>query len=777
MHKLPVPDPARAGGAGRTRTQPRLRPRLALLLAPLAAIVIALLASGGLPVPLPGVAPPDAAEALGRDFLAHGEFVKNASDVTDEQLGGDDEAERCEVDLSRSGPGPSATGQGVSYDYYCFSYTERAIVTLTATTASIPYRAYLGSGREMADAQAWHAGVKVADSSNRPMGRDTGVAEYNGVLDNDPAGANHTREIVITEDTATDAYLGNGSNLPRWRTEGMAFLIVYGGPAGDTDLSNHSSKVDGAGLDDLAAQDVIVKIYFVQEFDPGVTWLFLPYVEQRDDGSRTAIVADRWTRTGVTPRVSSSGNYHAKAGGVAKPSWDRLLQLNDYWLTADHNDAANTGIKYCIQPRDYNNNGYWHPQAETKVSLTFAPGSNRSGASGEYEETIPRDHLQAALGGCQWRYLDGFNPEGPVRAEWQFTVDDGQGGIHPIEPFTLVIEGPPAHLYLTRAPTMRLSGGIRYMQMRYALTDRLGTSLTGSRAGIRWQGADERSRAAIDRSGGGGSAAGGRFNFPIAADAEPGIYRLTLTAGDLSREVAFRVHPVPTPAAEIAPASIAVHQTAGGSYTAGGRANFRYILYDRNGNPISLTDHPVTWSTTASGVFDQAGNVDGARQTDGRFGFDISSNPAPGEYTITIRTVATGADGSPLATRTITFRIIGNPAKYRVAGPDQVAPGGYAVYTVTATDANGNRPNLAGAHGRVAVSVSREGAGADGADAGVRLFHLDGGSLMLNREGTGQFRLRADRDAAAGRVTITVAGADGSVTGTRTLAIGAAAAR
>ena len=777
MHKLPVPDPARAGGAGRTRTQPRLRPRLALLLAPLAAIVIALLASGGLPVPLPGVAPPDTAEALGRDFLAHGEFVKNASDVTDEQLGGPDEAERCEVDLSRSGTGPSATGQGVSYDYYCFSYTERAIVTLTATTADIPYRAYLGSGREMADAQAWHAGVKVADSSNRPMGRDTGVAEYNGVLDNDPAGANHTREIVITEDTATNAYLGNGSNLPRWRTEGMAFLIVYGGPRDETDLSNHSSKVEGTGLVNLTDDDVIVKIYFVQEFDPGVTWLLLPYVEQRDDGSRTAIEAHALTRTGITPRVSSSGNYHAKAGGVAKPSWDRLLQLNDRWLTADHDDAANTGIKYCIQPRDYNNAGYWHPQAETKVSLTFAPGSNLSGASGKYEETIPRSHWAAAVGGCRYRYLDGFNPEGPVRAEWQFTVDDGQGTIHPIEPFTLVIEGPPAHLYLTRAPTMRLSGGIRYMQMRYALTDRLGTSLTGSRAGIRWQGADERSRAAIDRSGGGGSAAGGRFNFPIAADAEPGIYRLTLTAGDLSREVAFRVYPVPTPAAEIAPASITVHQTAGGSYTAGGRANFRYILYDRNGNPISLTDHPVTWSTTASGVFDQAGNVDGARQTDGRFGFDISSNPAPGEYTITIRTVATGADGSPLATRTITFRIIGNPAKYRVAGPDQVAPGGYAVYTVTATDANGNRPNLAGAHGRVAVSVSREGAGADGADAGVRLFHLDGGSLMLNREGTGQFRLRADRDAAAGRITITAASADGSVTGTRTLAIGAAAAR
>ena len=688
MLKLPVPLPARAGAGPAAG-----RPRLALLLAPLAAIVIALLASGGLPVPLPGVPPPDAAEALGREFVRHGEFVKNASDVTDEQLGGPDEAGRCEVDLSRSGTGPTRAGQGVDRDYFCYSYTERAIVTLKATTADIPYRAYLASGRAMADAQAYHPGVKVTDSRNRHLGRDTGVAEYNGVLDNDPASANRTREIVITEDTAAPAYLGGGSYF-QGGNSGTAFLIVYGGPRDETDLSNHSSKVDGTGLVNLTDEDVIVKIYFVQEFDPGVTWLFLPYVEQRDDGSRTAIDAHRWKRDGITPHISSSGNYHVKPRGVAKPSWDRLLQLNDRWLTADHDDDANTGIKYCIQPRDYNNAGYWHPQAETKVSLTFAPGSNLSGASGEYEATIPRGHWQAASGSCdrRYQYLSGFNPEGPVRAEWQFTVDDGQGGIHPIEPFTLVIEGPPARLYLTRAPTMRLSGGIRYMQMQYALTDALGTPLTGSRAGIRWQGADEASRAVIDRRGGGGTAAGGRFSFPIAADAPAGVYRLTLTAGDLSRNVAFRVYPVPTPAAEIAPASITVHQTAGGTYTAGGRANFRYILYDRNGNPISLTAHPVTWSTTASGVIDQAGNVDGARQTDGRFGFDISSNPAPGEYTITIRTVATGADGSPLATRTITFRIIGNPAKYRVAGPDQVAPGGYAVFTVTATDANGNRP-------------------------------------------------------------------------------------
>ena len=767
MHKFPVPLLALAGG----------RPRLAVFLAPLAAIVMAFLASGGLPVPLPGVAPPPAAEALGREFRVSGALIKNASDVTDEQLGGAGEAERCQIDLSIKGRANADAGRGIHQDYFCFSYTERAIVTLTATENSIPYRAYLASGQQVAGAQAWHPGVRVEDSRERHLGRGAGVAEYNGVLDDDAASADHTREIVVTRAAAAPASLSNGANLWPPRNGSAAFLIVYGGTAGDTDLSAHTSKVDGSGLADLTVdQDVIIKIYFLHEFDPGVTWLFIPGVEQQQDGSRTS---NHWFSGGITPQINSSGNYHPNIPRIVKPSWDRQVRLNDYWLTADGGDEDNTGIKYCIQPRDYANGGYYHPEAETKVSLTFARGSNLSGASGSYSATIPNSHWAAAAGGCRpFGYLSGFNPAGPVRAEWRFTFDDGQGTTHPIEPITLIIEGPPAHLYLTRAPTTRLSGGTRYVQMRYALTDALGTALTGSRARITWRGADERSRAAIARSGGGGSAGGGRLNFPIAADAAAGSYRLTLTAGGISRDVAFTVPPLPTPAAEIVPASITADALGGGTFTAGGRANFRYTLQDRNGNPISLTAHPVTWSTTASGVIDQAGNVDGARQNDGRFGFDIASNPAPGEYTITIRTVATGADGSPLATRTITFRILGNPARYAVAGPDQVAPGGYAVYKVTAADANGNLPNLAGAHGRVAISVSRAGsdadAGAAGAAEGVRLFHIDDGSLTLNRAGVGYFRLRADRDAAAGRITITASSADGTATGSHTLAIGAA---
>ena len=746
------------------RITPRARPAALILLPALAALLV-LLAGGGLP--LPG-APAPAAEALGREFKVHASFIKNASAVTDEQMGGAGEAERCEIDLSRSGGAATAAGQGVSYDYFCFSYTERAIVTLTATTADIPYRAYLASGRAVSGAQAWHPGVRVEDSEGRQLGRGAGVAEYNGALDDDAASSNHTREIVVTRDTASTARLSNGANLFPPRNDGMSFLIVYGGNPGDTDLGAHSSKVAGDGLADLTdGRDVIIKIYFQQEFDTSLTWLFIPGVVQEADGSRTS---DLWYGGGITPFLEYHGSYRPAPGRVAKPSWDRQLRLNDYWLTADGGDEDNTGIKYCVQPRDYANGGYWHPQAETSVSLTFAPGSNLSGAGGEYEATIPRDHWAAAVGGCHYGYLSGFNPAGPVRAEMQVVINDGQGNIGNMEPFTIIIEGQPARLYLTRTPTTRLSGGVRYVQMQYALTDALGSPLSGRRAGIRWQGADERSRAVIDRRGGGGTVAGGRFNIPITDDAPAGIYRLTLTAGDISRQVAFRVYDLPSPPpAQIVPASISASAVGGGDFTAGGRANFRYTIHDRNGSPISLSAHPVTWSASADGIFDPAGSVDEARQTDGRFGFDLPDNPAPGVYALTIRTVATDAEGRPLASARITFRIIGNPAQYAVAGPDRVPPGGYAVYTVTAADASGSLPNLAGAHGRVALSVS-----GNAADR-VRLFHINGGSLALDREGVGRFRLRADRGTAAGSVTITASSADGAVTGVKTVAIGAAA--
>ena len=798
MRKIPLCLPARLRAA-------RCRPRLAALLVvvPLLAAALALWDGGIIPMPIapftPGADAPGAAgqipaaEAWGREFRRGWESVRNASDVPDAELGDtvNDDAGRCTVEIDLSGWSPNGrNGRGVHKDWFCYSYTDRAIVTLTVDNDAKAYRAYASTGRAVpADAQGWHPNIQTKDSRNRELGR-AGLAEYNGVLSADDNDDNHERRIVITRDMAPPNHL-LGANYHSNRNHGTVFITVYvDNPGGGDGLDNLDNKIDanGAMASLRGDQDFVIQIYFLHEIGLGDTWVFFPSPPLRDDDGRLNYNDWRWRDT-LTPRISAAGYYKPNPAGAPRATLDRQLILNGYWQTEDRRNllgsAGNSigrgaggeprdGIKYCIQQRDFVGAGYWHPDAETTVKLVFTPGSNFAGASGEYEETKRERHFHVAGGGCDYHYLTGFNPAGPVRAEMQVTINDGQGNIGDMEPFTIIIEGKPARLYLTRTPTTRLSGGTRYVQMHYNLTDALGSPLTGSRARIRWQGADDRSRAVIDRNGGGGSAAGGRFSFPITDDAAAGFYNLTLTAGDISRPVAFRVYDLPPLSpAQMVPATITASAVGGGSFTAGGRANFRYTLQDRNGNPISLSAHPVTWSTTASGILDEAGSVDGARQTDGRFGFDLADNPAPGVYTLTIRTTATDASGSPLASVQITFRIIGNPASYAVAGPDRVSPGGYAVYTITAADANGNLPNLGGDRSRVAVSVSRAGSG-DNA-AGVRLFHIHDGSLMLNRQGVGHFRLRADRDAAAGSVTITASSADGAVTGVKTIAIGTAA--
>ena len=805
MRKIPLALLARPRAA-RFRPPPRLA---FLIVVPLLAAALALLDGGIIPMPgspfMPGANAPGAAgqipaaEAWGREFRRAKEFVRNASDVSDTELGDtvNYDAGRCTVDIDLTGWGGSEqngrNGRGVHKDLFCYSYTDRAIVTLTVANADKAYRAYASTGRAVpADAQGWHPNIQTKDSRNRELGR-AGLAEYNGALSSDSNDDNHERRIVLTRDMASPNHL-LGGNYHSNRNHGTVFITVYvEDPSGADGLDNLGDKIEanGAMASLRGDQDFVIQIYFLHEIDLGNTWVFFPSPPMEGSGGR--LDRNDWRRHDtLTPRISAAGYYKPDPAGAPRPALDRRLVLNDYWVTDDrynslsdignelnsvargHVGAARDGIRYCIQQRDFVGAGYYHPGAETTVKLVFAPGSNFTEASGEYEETRHERHFNAASGDCDYRYLAGFNPAGPVRAEMQVTINDGLGNTGDMEPFTIIIEGPPARLYLTRTPTTRLSGGARYVQMHYNLTDALGNPLTGARNRIRWQGADERSRAVIDRNGGGGSAGGGRFSFPITDDAAAGFYNLTLTAGDISRQVAFRVYDLPPLSpAQTAPATISASAVGGGSFTAGGRANFRYTLHDRNGNPISLSAHPVTWSTTASGILDEAGIVDGARQSDGRFGFDLADNPTPGEYTLTIRTVAADAGGNPLASVRITFRIIGNPASYAVAGPDRVSPGGYAVYTVTAADANGNLPNLGGDRSRVAVSVSRAGSGADA--AGVRLFHIHDGSLMLNRQGVGYFRLRADRDAAAGSVTLTASSADGAVTGVKTVAIGTAA--
>ena len=147
----------------------------------------------------------------------------------------------------------------------------------------------------------------------------------------------------------------------------------------------------------------------------------------------------------------------------------------------------------------------------------------------------------------------------------------------------------------------------------------------------------------------------------------------------------------PAPPAQPATVSVAVASTS--DLTAGGRAEFTYALSDANGNPLPASAHPVTWSAAnaaTTAIIDTDGSVDPARQSDGAFGFDLADNAAPGEYRVTVATAA--ADNA--ASGSVSFTIRGGPAAYAITGPDTVPPGGYAVYQVTVTDANGATPIL-----------------------------------------------------------------------------------
>ena len=120
-------------------------------------MLAALLAGGGLPeTATSGGTSTSAAEAQGRKYVevltrnCSLPYGLNASDVPDSALdeggrsryggltlhGGIENPGRCEIDLSVR-----------LSDLYCVSYTERALITIKNSGASVPYRAYHSGGR------------------------------------------------------------------------------------------------------------------------------------------------------------------------------------------------------------------------------------------------------------------------------------------------------------------------------------------------------------------------------------------------------------------------------------------------------------------------------------------------------------------------------------------------------------------------------------------------------------------------------------------------------
>ena len=716
-------------------------------------------------------------------------------------LGGIINPGRCEIDINPSGGGPVR-------DLYCVSYTERALVTIKNSGASVPYRAYHGAGRAGVG-DAYHPEVQITgedfDGNKLKMGR-AGLAEYNGVL-----AQNGSRTLTLDRSMATPhghggaTYYTAGRDPNRNDTYGAVYLVIYTG--GDNHRLNQllPQVIDGNLNDATKNVSPIIKLYFILDYNPSFSTVRFVGVDQ-DNGPIpfTDTLGLGVLRSGPTGQILVGDSGRPSPYGPDQPNSPayRVFDLTGYWITDEalrdyyyaeprgsrpywnffhlHNDGNgldvdNTGITWCFSPYDYAGGPYWHPGAYAEARMTFAPGTKLAG-SGEYtaRARTALDHLRLQ---CTFEYLDGFDPAGPMRGELSITYHDGKGGSFPMNPITLLVQGPPASITISSRPEMSISSrGARSVRIEYAVMDGAGNTLsdgdmTGAPTHINWAGADAASVAVIDRRDGAGTARGGALTIPIKDDAAAGTYQVKLSAasnGRVARTVYFTIYDPPGAVSEPPPAAISA--AVSGSLRPGGRANIRYTLADADGNRLSLRNNPVTWTAAdaaTQGVIDAAGSVDGDTQSDGSFSFDLADDAPPGDYAITVSTVAAD-NGSPLATARASFRILGDPASLALAGADRVAPGGYAVYTVTATDANGSRPFVGGERSRITVVLAGAGASA------VRLFHLADDAITLNREGSGRFRLRVNSGAAAGSVTIGVASADGAITAEKVVTIGAA---
>ena len=821
-----------------------------------------------------GAAQPDPAEAQGRGYSRDWLRMMNASHpVADDELYpvhhqmGPCTVELTGADRARSRElGARTGGRG---DTLCISHTDTALVTLaldsgdTAAnptrapgTAARSYRAYVTGGRS-GMGEAFHPGVQATDGgldhNGQPLnaawleyldGRTStlmgqpGLAEYNGRLT-----GSATRRIEVTRDMAT-----TGCAYPGWIDYSrincsVAYVFIYTG-ADNGALSDLPQKVTNGSLADLspsgvAEPDMMVRIYFVQEFDIGQTWLFFPgvrYGYDEEDSVDDAVIPHDWRGGTVKNPVSlgaiqASGNYNPLPGNAFKPAVDRELNLTGRWQAEYNRWQRNKGgVVLGVMPRDYHSASYYHRKGKTTVRLDFAPGTNyldpdraetettwttwgseartrqtrQLGANGYWEAT--QESYPNILRGSFWDAyfdLDGWDPEGPMRGQLTITYEDGKGGTHRMQPFTVYVKGPPTSLNIMETSVRSSNDGSRSVRVRFEVTDAMGHVLesddhlqtavvdyddithagngrlkaTGNLASATWRAANAATRSAI---GGSGSGRDGLLVIPVKADAPAGTYTVNITAsanrqlkGSVSFEVPAAREPAPRPgqpAPPAQPATVSVAVAASSDLTAGGRAEFTYALSDASGNPLPASAHPVTWSAAdaaTTAIIDAAGSVDPARQTDGAFGFDLADNAAPGAYRVTVATAA--ADNA--ASGSVSFTIRGGPAAYAITGPDTVPPGGYAVYQVTVTDANGATPILTAEQRAVTIAVSGAGAG------NARLFNLSSGnSLALDAAGVGHFRLRASLAAAQGSViTIAATGVAGATAGSKSVRVETAA--
>ena len=145
---------------------------------------------------------------------------------------------------------------------------------------------------------------------------------------------------------------------------------------------------------------------------------------------------------------------------------------------------------------------------------------------------------------------------------------------------------------------------------------------------------------------------------------------------------------------------------------------------------------------------------------------DIDEDDAvSGRYILTVAAEqAQGSDEDPITMEAeVEITISGDLAKYTLDGPDTIALGDIATYTVSALDDNGAPATIDDDNNTVTVLSESDS---------VRLFDLTDDTLELGTNGKATFRVRANRGAAPSVVTIDVYGIEGIASVSKDITIG-----
>ena len=597
----------------------------------------------------------------------------------------------------------SVTGMEVK-DVYCHVRTEQAKVTLKNDgDESQHYRAYVSTGAaRTGDEDQFHPRVRGIYREDLPMGRQ-GVSEYRGQLP-----ASGQRVIDLNGDMATPDcfWYSPGSNIGQTRASicSIVYMFIY-----KSNTTPVAQLATSSGLPDLDENNhIMVQIYFQQELDLETSAIFLGAVRYDGDRSRTNVGTCR-----LNVACSRDGmDFELQRGSSAAPTAPSRVNLRGFY---------NPAIGW---QRD--------PGVDRAVDLTgrYLP---------TYTVPEPPNMNTPDL------RLQTFPSDNPRGAKFELDLRD-VNNIGYFEP------GGKTVMRIDFKAGSNLESGARFYEVEVPNRPRDVRSYPYYHHWRGWK-AEGPMRGTLSIA----------YHHPD---------------GSVHEMQPFTLYAKGPPAAVNVPGAKVIvspsgRQTVHANYEVidgmGHRLLNGDILQDSEGRKLDQAWQSVRWEAADAAtraVIGRSGSGNG-----GSVSIPVLAGAPAGEYTVNLI-----AEANSDATGGFTFTVPeppapapappGAPANYAIAGPDQAMPGSYATYTVTATDANGGVPNLAGDHGMATVAVS----GAAAAD--VRLLYVSDGRISLDARGVGYFRLRVPTDAMAGSVSIAAGNVAGDAGGSKTVAIG-----